>query len=294
MPASDLSRRKFLGACCASVGATGLLSTLAQLRLMGAVASPDNGPVSPPRAGAPQPDYKALVCLFLAGGNDANNLVIPTDAATYAAYAAGRGALALPQNAVLPITPRTNDGRTWGIHPAMTELRNLFNSGQFAVLANVGTGRGRGGGGGRGLESFEDYAYGLVGPGGAGSSGDGDLAGEGGAIRGGSASVMKVQNAIRREPGRWVEAYSSHLRRELGADELGVGWSAAEYGRRRIDWSGRGDLEHAYMMLAECHRLLIQQKNSAQAEAWTSLANVPAVQAMHGLGPGINSALPWP
>ena len=139
MPTPDLSRRKFLGACCASVGATGLLSTLAQLRLMGAVASPDNGPVSPPRAGAPQPDYKALVCLFLAGGNDANNLVIPTDAATYAAYAAGRGALALPQNAVLPITPRTNDGRTWGIHPAMTELRNLFNSGQFAVLANVGT-----------------------------------------------------------------------------------------------------------------------------------------------------------
>ena len=139
MPTPDLSRRKFLGACCASVGATGLLSTLAQLRLMGAVASPDNGPVSPPRAGAPQPDYKALVCLFLAGGNDANNLVIPTDTANYAAYAAGRGALALPQNAVLPITPRTNDGRTWGIHPAMTELRNLFNSGQFAVLANVGT-----------------------------------------------------------------------------------------------------------------------------------------------------------
>ena len=135
----DLSRRKFLGACCASVGATGLLSTLGQLRLMGAVASPDNGPVAPPRAGAPQTDYKALVCLFLAGGNDANNLVIPTDNATYAAYAAGRGALALPQNAVLPITPRTNDGRTWGIHPAMTELRNLFNSGQFAVLANVGT-----------------------------------------------------------------------------------------------------------------------------------------------------------
>ena len=139
MPTPDLSRRKFLGACCASVGATGLLSTLAQLRLMGAVASPDNGPVSPPRAGAPQPDYKALVCLFLAGGNDANNLVIPTDTANYAAYAAGRGALALPQNAVLPITPRTDDGRTWGIHPAMTELRNLFNSGQFAVLANVGT-----------------------------------------------------------------------------------------------------------------------------------------------------------
>jgi uncharacterized protein (DUF1501 family) len=135
----DLSRRKFLGACCASVGATGLLSTLAQLRLVGAAASPDNGPVVPRTAAAPQSDYKALVCLFLAGGNDANNLVVPTDAATYAAYAAGRGALSLPQNAVLPVTPRTSDGRTWGIHPAMTELRDLFNQGQFAVLANVGT-----------------------------------------------------------------------------------------------------------------------------------------------------------
>jgi uncharacterized protein (DUF1501 family) len=135
----DLSRRKFLGACCATVGATGMLSTLAQLRLMGAVASPDNGPATPSRAGAPQTDYKALVCLFLAGGNDANNLVVPTDNATYAEYALGRGALSLPQNALLPVTPRTSDGRTWGIHPAMTELRNLFNQGQFAVLANVGT-----------------------------------------------------------------------------------------------------------------------------------------------------------
>ncbi len=135
----DLSRRKFLGACCASVGATGLLSTLAQLRLMGAAASPDNGLVAPATAAAPQADYKALVCLFLAGGNDANNLVVPTDASTYAAYATGRGALALPQNAVLPIAPRTSDGRTWGLHPAMTELRDLFNQGQFAVLANVGT-----------------------------------------------------------------------------------------------------------------------------------------------------------
>jgi uncharacterized protein (DUF1501 family) len=137
--APDLTRRKFVGSCCAAVGATGLLSTLAQLRVMGAVASPDTTTATPPRAGAPQTDYKALVCLFLAGGNDANNLVIPTDAATYAAYATGRGALALPQNAVLPITPRTDDGRTWGIHPAMSELRNLFNQGQFAVLANVGT-----------------------------------------------------------------------------------------------------------------------------------------------------------
>ncbi len=136
--APDLSRRKFVGACCASVGATGLLSSLAQLRLMGAAASTD-APPAPARAGAPQSDYKALVCLFLAGGNDANNLVVPTDAATYAAYALGRGVIALPQNAVLPIATKANDGRTWGLHPALSELKALYDQGKFAVLANVGT-----------------------------------------------------------------------------------------------------------------------------------------------------------
>ena len=79
---------------------------------------------------------------------------------------------------------------------------------------------------------------------------------------------MKVQAAIRRDPARWVEAYTAFLRRELGADELGVGWSAAEYGRRRVEWSGRSDTEHAFMMMAEVHRLLIQSKNVPQAEAF--------------------------
>ncbi|MSU71495.1 MAG: DUF1501 domain-containing protein [Opitutus sp.] len=140
----DLSRRKFLGACCASVGATGMLSTLAQLRLIGAVA---DSPPTPGRAAAPQTDFKALVCLFLAGGNDANNLIVPTDPSTYTAYATGRGALALPQSSVLPITPRTNDGRSWGLHPSLGinpngttngGLKGLFDRGRLALLANVG------------------------------------------------------------------------------------------------------------------------------------------------------------
>ena len=131
----DLSRRKFLGACCASVGATGMLSSIAQLRLMGAVANTD----TPARAAAPQTDYKALVCLFLAGGNDANNLVVPTDNTTYAAYAAGRGVLALPQNTILPVATSASTGQTWGLHPAMIELKNLYDRGKFAVMANVGT-----------------------------------------------------------------------------------------------------------------------------------------------------------
>ena len=147
--ASDFSRRKFLGACCASVTATGMLSALAQLRLIGAVASPENGPLATPGiAAAPQPDFKALVCLFLAGGNDANNFIVPTDNSTYAAYALGRGALALPQASLLGITPRTSDGRTWGLHPSLGinpdgtgngGLKGLFDQGKLAVLANVGT-----------------------------------------------------------------------------------------------------------------------------------------------------------
>ncbi len=142
--ALDLSRRKFLGSCCASVGTTGLLSALAQLRLIGAVAAPTSGPA---RAAAPQADFKALVCLFLAGGNDANNLIIPTDTTTYGAYAKARGGLALPQASVLPIKPRTNDGSSWGLHPSLGinpngsingGLKGMFDQGRLALLANVG------------------------------------------------------------------------------------------------------------------------------------------------------------
>jgi uncharacterized protein (DUF1501 family) len=126
LPSHDLSRRKFIGACCKAVGATGMLSALAQLRLIGAAANTAN-------------DFKALVCLFLAGGNDANNVIIPNDSSGFAAYAAARGALALPQNALLALNPLTTDGRAWALHPSMTAARDLFASGKLALLANVGT-----------------------------------------------------------------------------------------------------------------------------------------------------------
>ena len=147
----DPNRRKFIGACCAAVGATGMLSALAQLRLLGAVASPGNGIFGGGATAAALPsDYKALVCLFLAGGNDANNLIVPADAAGYAAYAsaAGRGNLALAQDTLLRLNPKTTDGRAWALHPRLnddvagtntTGLKSLFDSGQCAVMANVGT-----------------------------------------------------------------------------------------------------------------------------------------------------------
>ncbi len=86
-------------------------------------------------------DYKALVCVFLFGGNDGNNLLLPADTAGYAQYAAVRGAssgIAITQSELLPIQPR-NLGTPFGLHPALKELHPLFASGQLALLANVGT-----------------------------------------------------------------------------------------------------------------------------------------------------------
>lgn len=133
-PTFDLSRRKFIGSCCAAVGTTGLLSALSQLRLIGAIAGPSSGLVT-----AQATDYKALVCLFLQGGNDANNLIIPNDTAGYATYATSRGALALPQTGLLSLNPRTSDGRSFALHPSMTDFHSLFGQGKAAVIANTGT-----------------------------------------------------------------------------------------------------------------------------------------------------------
>lgn len=130
----DLTRRRFLGACCATVGATGLLSALSQLRLIGALAD-----TSAPPGASGTGDYRALVCLFLAGGNDANNVIVPVDLAGYEAYAKGRGALALPREKLLNLSAPAADGRSFGLHPSMPELRELFGAGKAAVQANVGT-----------------------------------------------------------------------------------------------------------------------------------------------------------
>jgi len=132
-----MNRRRFLGHCCAAVGTIGILSTLAQLRAIGAVAGSNLDRIR--TAGLP-PDYKALVCLFLGGGNDATNLVIPSDPTNYSAYARARSDLAVAQPSLLPIAPRRySDGRSWALHPSVPALRDLFAAGKLAVLANVGT-----------------------------------------------------------------------------------------------------------------------------------------------------------
>jgi uncharacterized protein (DUF1501 family) len=83
-------------------------------------------------------DYKALVCVFLAGGNDANNTVVPIDTAGYANYAQVRADLALPQAQLLPLQEAGGVLR-YGFHPALSGLQSLWSAGNLAVVANVGT-----------------------------------------------------------------------------------------------------------------------------------------------------------
>jgi uncharacterized protein (DUF1501 family) len=86
-------------------------------------------------AQAPGQNYKALVCVFLFGGNDANNTLVPFDNAGYSNYASLRGPLALPQNQLLPLSSLPN----YALHPNLPEVAQLINSGAAAVIANVGT-----------------------------------------------------------------------------------------------------------------------------------------------------------
>jgi uncharacterized protein (DUF1501 family) len=83
-------------------------------------------------------DYKALVCIFLYGGNDANNMVIPVDTAGYAAYSQARINLALPQADLLPLQEPGGVLR-FGFHPTLTGLQGAWTSGNLALVANVGT-----------------------------------------------------------------------------------------------------------------------------------------------------------
>ncbi len=84
-------------------------------------------------------DYKAIVCIFLFGGNDANNLLVPNDTTTYANYQKIRQNLALPQSSLVPIhDPATNAG--YGLHPSFAPIAPLYNtSKRLALLVNVGT-----------------------------------------------------------------------------------------------------------------------------------------------------------
>lgn len=87
---------------------------------------------------APFSDYKALVCVFMFGGNDSFNMLVPTSTAEYNAYAASRQNLAVDQSVLLPINPLTADGASYGLHPSMGAMQSLFESGDAAFVSNIG------------------------------------------------------------------------------------------------------------------------------------------------------------
>jgi len=135
----DLSRREFLrrASLMSAAGSVGAPFALNLFAMNVAAASTLTS------------DYKALVCLFLAGGNDHNNTVIATDTPSWNGYLAARNigggaTIALPQANLLPINPLTPKvdsvgTRAFALHPSMAEIQSLFNSGRAAVIANVGS-----------------------------------------------------------------------------------------------------------------------------------------------------------
>jgi uncharacterized protein (DUF1501 family) len=87
--------------------------------------------------------YKALVCVFLQGGNDGHGTVIATDPDSFSAFTQARSGapgLAYPQTELLPIVLNTpQSGRTFALNPSLTGVQNLFNAGRAAIVANTGT-----------------------------------------------------------------------------------------------------------------------------------------------------------
>jgi uncharacterized protein (DUF1501 family) len=105
--------------------------------ILGALAAGAAGRLALSQAWAAAAEYRALVCVFLFGGNDSNNTVVPLTQGGYSGYAAARGAsLSLAQNVLLPVTAKS--GGAYGLHPRLTDLQRLFNAGRAAIVANVG------------------------------------------------------------------------------------------------------------------------------------------------------------
>ncbi len=131
---SVITRRGFIRqAACAALGTGALSAAIGDLRFINSAVA--QSAVS---------DYKALVCIFLSGGNDANNLIIPTIPSEHADYAAIRSdVLAIPisgaPNVAIPLSSLSSDGHDYGLHPACPELATLYNESKLAVLFNTGT-----------------------------------------------------------------------------------------------------------------------------------------------------------
>lgn len=132
-------RRKFIqNSLCAALGGISAFSALGNLKLLQAATR-----VTSSYAFS---DYKALICVFLYGGNDSFNTIVPVSGPARTSYQNIRPALTLPSAGLNPLNAPTGtnagspgDNSIYGLHPSMPELANLFNAGHAAVIANVGT-----------------------------------------------------------------------------------------------------------------------------------------------------------
>ena len=129
----EQSRRQFLRtASMASMAGISASPFILGLNSMAAMAQSSNST-----------GYKALVCVFLQGGNDGHGTVIATDPSSYSAFTTARSGapgLAYPMAQLLPITLKTpQSGRTFALNPALVGVQNLFNAGRAAIVANSGT-----------------------------------------------------------------------------------------------------------------------------------------------------------
>ncbi|PYT01278.1 MAG: hypothetical protein DMF63_00015 [Acidobacteria bacterium] len=141
------NRREFLKRSGCALGMAALGSQFRHFGLMSALAQKvaDDSPSSVPT------DYRALVCIFMNGGNDGNNTIVPLHSSTslsnFNDYYALRNPfnLALTQNTLLPFAVPRMGNLTYGFHPAMgagafsNGLYELWGQNRMAVVANVGT-----------------------------------------------------------------------------------------------------------------------------------------------------------
>jgi len=125
------TRRSFLTDFGMAALGLGVSSTLRDFRLINAALAQGNGPFA-------FPDYKALICVFMSGGNDSNNLIVPRNPEAHASYASIRQNLTIPLANLLPISPMNSDGNEYGFHPSCSGLASMFNAGKAAVMFNVG------------------------------------------------------------------------------------------------------------------------------------------------------------
>ena len=127
-----VNRRKFLKYTgCGAMASNTMMSSILNLRALSAAALTDSSVHQ-------ADDYKALVCFSLKGGNDSFNMLVPTTTDEYNTYRQVRSNLALERADLLDLTGAT-DGRTFALHPALTNLRQLYSENKLAFMANIGT-----------------------------------------------------------------------------------------------------------------------------------------------------------